>query len=66
MKQAPDGGFLVTVVTEDELLHGLYAPDGSTRVTEDIGFGWYAHNGSIRIGSDGSAANTPMADGMVL
>lgn len=59
MKQAADGGFLVTVVIEDDLPHGLYAPDGSTRVTQDPGLGWYAPNGSIRIGSVGSAANTP-------
>lgn len=59
MKQNADGGYPVTVVSENDLPVGLYAPDGSTRVTEDPGLGWYAPNGSIRIGSEGTSVYTP-------
>lgn len=60
MKYSPDGGFLVTLVDEDELPIGLFAPDGSTRVTQDAGAGLYAPNGSLRIGSEpSSSAYTP-------
>lgn len=59
MKTAPDGAYLVTVVGEDELPHGLFAPDGSTRVTTDQGLGSSAPNGALRIGSSGPYAYTP-------
>lgn len=52
-------GYLVTVVSENDLPHGLYAADGSTRVTEDPGQGLYAPNGSIRIGDSGNSIYTP-------
>lgn len=52
-------GFLVTLVGQNDLPHGLFAADGSTRVTEDAGLGLYAPNGSLRIGSSGFSAYTP-------
>lgn len=44
-----DGGWLVTVVGENDLPIGLYAPDGSYRVTTTVGLGLYAPNGALRI-----------------
>lgn len=52
-------GFLVTLVGQNDLPHGLFAADGSTRVTQDAGLGLYAPNGSLRIGSSGFSAYTP-------
>lgn len=52
-------GFLVTVVGQNDLPYGFFAPDGSTRVTQDQGLGLYAPNGSIRIGSSGNSVYTP-------
>lgn len=52
-------GFLVTLVGQNDLPHGLFAPDGSTRVTQDAGLGLYAPNGSLRIGSSGFSAYSP-------
>jgi hypothetical protein len=54
-----DGGFNVTVVGENDLPIGLYAANGSFRVTEDAGPGLYAPNGAWRIGSSGEGAYTP-------
>lgn len=45
----PSGGFNVTLVGQNDLPHSLYAPDGSYRVTTDVGLGLYAPNGSLRI-----------------
>lgn len=59
MKYAPNGSILITIVAENDLPHGLFAADGSLRVTQDPGQGLYAPNGSIRIGSSGLGAYTP-------
>lgn len=48
---APDGGWNVTVVGQNDLPVGVYASNGSIRVTTDTGQGVYAPNGSIRIQS---------------
>lgn len=44
----PSGGIRVTVVSETDEPYGLYAADGSLRVTEDGSRGLYAKNGAIR------------------
>ena len=59
MKYASNGGYIVTVVGANDLPHGVFAADGSFRVTTDLGSGVYAPNGSIRIGNEGSSAYTP-------
>lgn len=53
------GAYRVTVVGQNDLPIGVYAPDGSLRVTQDAGRGLYAPNGSIRIGSSGKTFLTP-------
>lgn len=49
------GGIRVTIVGENEQPpHGIYASDGSYRVTQDVGQGLYAPNGSYRVGYEES------------
>lgn len=58
-----DGGWLVTVVGANDAPVGLYAPDGSYRVTTDVGLGVYAPNGSLRINDTTTAYTAYNANG---
>jgi hypothetical protein len=59
---SPDGFLKVTLVSKNDLPIGIYAPDGSIRVTTDPGLGLYAPNGAWRV-SDENSSSTYTTDG---
>lgn len=55
------GAYNITLVGGTDVLvpRGIFAPDGSLRVTTDAGLGLYAPNGVIRINSSTTLASAP-------